>query len=107
MRPPPCPHHDRLDDCGTCVAALHREAVSHARTVSMAAPEGSQALAEHVLDRAIAAQIGCRVLRENGIPIATSARLCHVCSCPASGGVCPSVRCPGRRVRYQPPAVRS
>lgn len=106
MKPPPCPHAERLDDCGTCVAALHRAAVTLARTVSMAAPDTAQPLADAELDRALAAQAGQRLLWENGIALhSDTGERCPACGTVALGRPCPSGRCPGRRVRYQPPAV--
>lgn len=109
-----CPHKANVRDCGECGAEAHKRAVSRATALSMGAASGdAQAITEAVLDRAIAAQMGHRILRENGIPPLVdwdsrpSLISCQVCGAPnRPGDVCRNPRCTARPIRFELPEGR-
>ncbi len=107
--PVACHHCPDMRDCGECRARAHVRAVATAEVRELVAPDESKKIAKAARLDAESAREGHRLLRENGIAMCTSGGYCPRCnahSLPPKVGVCPSPRCPGRRVRCELPEVR-
>ena len=102
-----CSHRD-LRDCGPCLAEAHQRVTETTAVLVFAAPDGPErdAAIELHLD-AKHAKIGHALLWAHGIAVWPSASFCAACSTARTvGHICRNPRCPGRRVRFEAPAVR-
>jgi hypothetical protein len=106
-----CSHRD-LRDCGPCLAEAHQRATETTGVLVFAAPDGPErdAAIELHLD-AKHAKIGHALLWAHGIAAMVlpshGQSFCRHCNLWQSADVpCRDRRCPGRRVRFEAPAVR-